>query len=79
MKLTKTVFIVLLLETLIVFGLCVGAGFIFSEEPDWALINPMLYKFQTGLLYFFNTAINKYVKSLQKLSPSSSFPPSIII
>lgn len=54
MKLTKTVFIVLLLETLIVFGLCVGAGFIFSEEPDWALINPMLYKFQTGLLYFFN-------------------------
>ena len=54
MKLTKTVFIVLLLETLIVFGLCVGAGFIFSEEPEWALINPMLYKFQTGLLYFFN-------------------------
>ena len=54
MKLTKTVFIVLLLETLIVFGLCVGAGFIFSEDPDWAFINPMIYKFQTGLLYFFN-------------------------
>lgn len=53
MKLSKTVFIVLLIETLIAFGLCFGAGFLFFEEPDWNLLNPTLYKIQSGLLFFF--------------------------
>lgn len=53
MKLSKTVFFVLLIETLVVFFICVASGFIFFETPDWNLGSPFLYKFQNGLLLFF--------------------------
>ena len=53
MKLSKTVFLFLLIETLVVFAICIGCGFVFFENPDWNLINPFLYKFQNGLLLFF--------------------------
>ncbi len=52
MKLSKTVFLVLLIETLVAFCLCLGVGFLFFEEPDWNLSNFTLYKFQSGLLIF---------------------------
>lgn len=53
MKLSKTVFFVLLIETLVVFFICIGSGFIFFENPDWNLVSPFLYKIQNGLLLFF--------------------------
>ena len=53
MKLSKTVLIVLLIETLIFFAIFLGVGFFFFEEPEWNLINPFLYRIQSGLLLFF--------------------------
>ena len=53
MKLSKTVFLVLLIETIVAFLFCIGIGFLFHEEPDWNLTNVFVYKIQTGLLIFF--------------------------
>lgn len=53
MKLSKTVLLVLLIETFVVFFLCIVLGFLSFEEPDWVLTNPFLYKIQSGLLLFF--------------------------
>ena len=53
MKLSKTVLIVLLIETLIFFAIFLGVGFFFFEEPDWNVINPFVYRIQSGLLLFF--------------------------
>lgn len=53
MKLSKTVSLVLIIETLVIFALCFGYGFVFFEEPEWTLTNHFLYKLQTGLLLFF--------------------------
>lgn len=53
MKLSKTVFIILLIETILFFAIFLGIGFFFFEEPEWNLTNPFLYRIQSGLLLFF--------------------------
>ena len=67
MKLSKTVFLVLLIETIVAFLFCIGIGFIFHEEPDWNLTNVSVYKTQTGLLIFFNFLPALFIPRTQTL------------